>query len=298
MLESQLWQGMRQRDRRSLARLITRASRGLGIETIRRLGPPEKPARVFAITGSGGVGKSTLIGKLIPQFRERGRTVAVLACDPESPLTGGALLGDRFRMGAPLDDGVYIRSLAACSGRQAIADHLDAVIRLCEEFGFDRIIVETVGAGQGDTAVRAWADLVVLLLQPETGDELQWEKAGVLEIADLMVIHKADLPGADRVAQQVRSALEVAGGPVVPVLLVSSRTGQGIPELATALETLPSRSRRGDDRSAFLVDAQQMLIHRLQHPAATELLAKWRSGRIDIQEALRRLLEETSVSAQ
>ncbi|MCX7700258.1 MAG: hypothetical protein N2039_05230 [Gemmataceae bacterium] len=288
-----LWEGVRRRDRRALARLISRAARGQEIDTIRQLGPPQKPARVIAITGSGGVGKSSLIGKLIEPLRQRGRTVAILACDPESPLTGGALLGDRFRMGAALDDGVYIRSLAACSGRQAIADHLDAVIRLCEEYGFDWIIVETVGAGQGDTAVRAWADLVVLLLQPETGDELQWEKAGVLEVADLIVIHKADLPGADRAAQQVRAALELAGGTIVPVILVSSRTGKGIAELLDALESLPSKSRRGDDVHAFLNEAQQELHRRLRDPAATSLLALWRSGRIDIHEALRRLWELT-----
>lgn len=288
-----LWEGVRRHDRRALARLITRAARGQEIEAIRRLGPPQKPARVVAITGSGGVGKSTLIGKLIETLRRRGRTVAILACDPESPLTGGALLGDRFRMGASLDDGVYIRSLAAGSGRQAIADHLDAVIRLCEEFGFDWVIVETVGAGQGDTAVRAWADLVVLLLQPETGDELQWEKAGVLEVADVIVIHKADLPGADRAAQQVRATLELAGGPTVPVLLVSSRSGKGIGELVDALESLPSTSRRGDDINSFVTEAQQELRRRLHDPVAAPLLALWRSGRIDIHEALRRLLERT-----
>src|SRR5205814_3619159 len=143
------------------------------------------------------VGKSSLVGKLIEQFRDRGKSVAVLACDPESPLTGGALLGDRFRMPARPDDaGVYIRSLAAQSGRQAVADHLDTILSLCEAFGFDVILIETVGAGQGDTAARSVADAVILLLQPETGDDLQWEKAGVLEVADAVVVHKAALPGA------------------------------------------------------------------------------------------------------
>jgi LAO/AO transport system ATPase len=265
---------------------------GHNLETVRSLGPPVKPARVVAITGSGGVGKSTLIGKLIEQLRHQGRTVAVLACDPESPLTGGALLGDRFRMGSTVDDGVYIRSLAASPGRQAIADHLDAVIRVCEEFGFDVVIVETVGAGQGDTAVRAWADLVVLLLQPETGDELQWEKAGVLEVADLIVIHKADLPGAERAAQQVRSALELSGGTTVPVLLVSSRTGKGIVELADRLESLPLRSRHGDAVHAFLDEARRFLDNRLRQPGVAEALDLWRAGHIDIQEALQKLLAD------
>lgn len=286
------WEALRRGDRRALARCITQVASGHNLETVRSLGPPVKPARVVAITGSGGVGKSTLIGKLIEQLRHQGRTVAVLACDPESPLTGGALLGDRFRMGSTVDDGVYIRSLAASPGRQAIADHLDAVIRVCEEFGFDVVIVETVGAGQGDTAVRAWADLVVLLLQPETGDELQWEKAGVLEVADLIVIHKADLPGAERAAQQVRSALELSGGTTVPVLLVSSRTGKGIVELADRLESLPLRSRHGDAVHAFLDEARRFLDNRLRQPGVAEALDLWRAGHIDIQEALQKLLAD------
>src|SRR5439155_613277 len=128
-----------------------------------------------------GVGKSTLIGKLIEHIRGQGQTVAVLACDPESPLTGGALLGDRFRMPhRPDDPGVFIRSLAATSGEGAVARHLPEMTRLLQAFGFDVILIETVGAGQGDTAIGALADVVVLLLQPETGDDLQWEKAGLL----------------------------------------------------------------------------------------------------------------------
>src|SRR5207244_8798110 len=125
------------------------------------LRPPSKPSRVVAFTGSGGVGKSSLVGKLIDLVRAQRTTVAILACDPQSPLSGGALLGDRFRMGSRLDDGVFIRSLAALSGHGALADHLPLLIRLLEAFGFDVIFVETVGAGQGDTAVRALADVVV-----------------------------------------------------------------------------------------------------------------------------------------
>src|SRR5262249_6224708 len=196
-----------------------------------------------AITGSGGVGKSTLVGKLIESVRERGQTIAVLACDPESPLSGGALLGDRFRMPSrPEDDGVFIRSLAAASGHGPLAGHLPAMIRLLEAFGFDLILLETAGAGQGDTAVRDLADVLVLLLQPETGDDLQWEKAGLLEVADIVVIHKADLPGAESAAAQVRAALDLAGTKPIPVIRASAKTGEGIDELARAiLEFSPPR---------------------------------------------------------
>src|SRR5262245_6158181 len=157
-------------DRRALARLLSLAGRGqISAESLARLPGSSKPSRVVAFTGSGGVGKSTLIGKLIEHLRKQGLKVAVLACDPQSPLSGGALLGDRFRMPSGPDDGVFIRSLAALSGRGAVADHLPVMVRLLERYGFEAILIETAGAGQGDTAVRELADVVVLLLQPQTG---------------------------------------------------------------------------------------------------------------------------------
>src|SRR5262249_8666885 len=192
-------------------------------------GQAAKCARVIAITGAAGVGKSSLVGKLIERFRNQGKSLAVLACDPQSPLTGGALLGDRFRMpNRPDDAGVYIRSLAAAPGRQAVADQLDAIVFLCEHFGFDSVLTETVGSGQGDTAVRSIADGVVLLLQPETGDDLQWEKAGVLEVADIVVVHKADLPGADRAIAQIQAMLALSAGREVRGLPGRSKTGAGL----------------------------------------------------------------------
>jgi LAO/AO transport system kinase len=293
-MPSELLDGLRRHDRRALARLITLAARGQQIDTIRnQLGPPPSRAHVIAITGSAGVGKSTLLGKLIEQLRQHGKSVAVLACDPQSPLTGGALLGDRFRMAAASDDaGVFIRSLAAASGRQAVADHLDTVILLCEHFGFDFVLIETVGAGQGDTAFHSLADAVVLLLQPETGDDLQWEKAGVLEVANVIVIHKADLPGADKAAAQVKSALELAGGREVPVLLASSRTGAGMKELAELLESLPTRNRNGGATAELLFLAQQELAVRFRKPGIDSLAADWQAGRISMREALRQVLKD------
>ena len=156
------------------------------------------------------MGKSTLIGKLIDVIRKAGHTVAVLACDPQSPLTGGALLGDRIRMpNRPDDDAVFIRSLATPGGQSGIAANVDLMIGLFDRYGFDNVIVETVGTGQGDTAIREVADVVVVLVQPETGDELQWEKAGQLEIADVVVVHKADLASAERTLSQLRELLNL-----------------------------------------------------------------------------------------
>jgi LAO/AO transport system ATPase len=240
----------RRHDRLALARLLTLIARGEADEDIlAKLEPPAKAARVVAITGSAGVGKSTLIGKLIEHVRRSGQTVAVLACDPQSPLSGGALLGDRFRMPTQPDDGVFIRSLAAASGQGAVARHLDVMIRLLEVFGFDVILVETVGAGQGDTAVHDLTDVVVLLLQPETGDDLQWEKAGVLEVADVIAIQKADLPGAENVEAQVRATLGLTHGPAVSILRVSAKTGSGVQELWQTVENCPLKRCRKSVRA-------------------------------------------------
>lgn len=235
-----LLERLRQKDRLALSGLLSLAARGERLTEIESgLRPVAKPSLVVAFTGSGGVGKSSLVGKLIDQARAGGDTVAVLACDPQSPLTGGALLGDRTRMGTRADDGVFIRSLATRPGSGAVAEHLDMLIRIAEGFGFDVIFVETVGAGQGDTAVRALADVVVLLVQPESGDDLQWEKAGILEIADIVVVHKADLPGADQTTAQVRGALDLSSKNATQVFAISSKNGQGIEELWRAIKKCP-----------------------------------------------------------
>jgi LAO/AO transport system ATPase len=301
MLEA-LLEASRRRDRLALSRLLSFVARGehLG-EILSAVGPPAKPARVVAITGSGGVGKSTLTGKLIEHVRRQGLTIAVLACDPQSPLSGGALLGDRFRMPSGPDDGVFIRSLAAASGRGALAEHLGGMVRLLEAFGFDVVLIETVGAGQGDTAVRDLADVVVLLLQPETGDDVQWEKAGVLEVADVVVIHKADLPGAERAEAQVRASLALSGGNGVPVLRLSARTGEGIEQLWDAVRACPLR-HGGAELSArdLLRLAEERLRGRFAaadaaaDPGLQRLVAEWRQGKLGDDEAaaaLWRLLE-------
>jgi LAO/AO transport system ATPase len=310
MPDDALLERFRRGDRTALARLLSLLARGEPAgPLLTQLGPAEKPARVVAVTGSGGVGKSTLVGKLIERIRApsppplspeagaRGRgegvSVAVLACDPQSPLSGGALLGDRFRMPSrPDDDGVFIRSLATPSDGGAIAEHIEPMIRLLERFGFDVILLETVGAGQGDTAVRELADAVVLLLQPETGDDLQWEKAGVLEVADVVVIHKADLPGADRVEAQVRAMLGLANGRATPILRVSAKTGSGIDELWTTLAACPLRRPAMPANGRELLRlAQHVLAERFaaaeaaHDPTLAQLVAQWQQGRLESDEA-------------
>jgi LAO/AO transport system ATPase len=292
MLEA-LLERFRGGDRLALSRLVTWVSRGEHVEEVlAAVGPAPQPARVVALTGSGGVGKSTLAGKLIEQARDSGQTVAVLACDPQSPLSGGALLGDRFRMPArPDDDGVFIRSLAAAGGRGALAEHLDSLISLLEAFGFQVVFIETVGAGQGDTAVRNLVDVLVLLLQPETGDDLQWEKAGLFEVADVIVIHKADLPGSERVEAQVRAAQGLSTAPAAPVVRVSSRTGAGLKELWEVIAALPLHRHTPLPSDSLLRLAQEALAIRLAaaeaagDPNVAQLISRWRQGEVDARQA-------------
>jgi len=234
----ELLERFRQGDRAALARLLSLAARGENMADIAAGFPfTGKKSQVIAFTGSAGVGKSSLVGRMIPWVRAQRFTVAVLACDPQSPITGGALLGDRFRMCNQLDNGVFIRSLVAQSGHGALADNLPLMIRILKGFGFDMIFLETVGSGQGDTAVRSFADVVVLMLQPNSGDDLQWEKAGLLEIADIVVVHKTDLAGADQTAAEVRASLDLSIHKKVPVIQVSSKTGEGIESLGKMIIT-------------------------------------------------------------
>jgi LAO/AO transport system kinase len=286
---SDLLQRLEQQDRLALARLLTLVSRGEKLEEIRHaVGRRVGDRPVVAITGNAGVGKSTLVGKLAEHLRGLDQSVAILACDPQSPLTGGALLGDRIRMPSRPDDaGLYIRSLAAASGHQAVAEHVDLMIRLLAKFGFDVILLETVGAGQGDTAVRELADVVVLLVQPESGDELQWEKAGLLEVADVVVVHKADLAGADKTEGQVKELLSLPGCRDITVLRVSSRLGQGLDKLWAAVLAAPKHGVGGDGARDLLRRAQQILAERFDRrvDSVGPVMDRWKRHELDEDQA-------------
>jgi LAO/AO transport system ATPase len=285
--------------RRRLSRLLSQAVHGDDMTgALSALPPAEKPPMVLAFTGSGGVGKSSLIGRLIPLIRKENKTVAVLACDPESPVTGGALLGDRFRLASDaVDEGVFIRSLATQSGQESIAPYLPVLVAILERFGFDVILIETVGAGQGDVAVRESADHTVLLLQPESGDDLQWEKAGILEVAEIVVIHKADLPGAEQTEAQIKSMLELGAHREVPVLRVSSKDPGSVRRLWDLLRSLSPRA----ERSAAVASRVSRLAHqqldrwlrRMEmagDPAWIDVLEQCKSGRLSDEQAAAKLL--------
>jgi len=198
-------------------------------------------AYVIGITGAPGAGKSTLLEKLAGEYRRHGMRVGIIAVDPTSPFSGGAILGDRIRMQAlATDEGTYIRSMATRGQLGGLAPAARDVALILDAAGCDVVFVETVGVGQDEVEVARLADSTVVLLVPGMGDDVQTFKAGVMEIADLFVINKADLPGAERVEHELNILLSVAPQPASwrPAIVKTTATsGEGIPELREALES-------------------------------------------------------------
>lgn len=204
------------------------------------LAPHTGRAHTVGITGAPGVGKSTSTSALIAALREDGRRVGVLAVDPSSPFSGGALLGDRIRMADHTgDDGVFIRSMAARGHLGGLAWSTPQAMRVLDAAGFDVVLVETVGVGQSEVEIAGLADTTVVLLAPGMGDGIQAAKAGLLEVGDVYVVNKADREGAAQVVRELRSMLALAergeGSWRPPVLRTVARTGEGVAEIVEAL---------------------------------------------------------------
>ena len=224
-------------DRRALARAITVVEDGgkEAAQLVSSVFSRSGRAHVIGVTGSPGVGKSTLVDALITEARKQDLKVAVLAVDPSSPFTGGAILGDRIRMqGHTLDRKVFIRSMANRGHQGGVSLATYDAVRMLDASGFDVIIIETVGVGQSELAIAQTADTTILVLMPGSGDDIQAIKSGIMEIGDVFVVNNGDLPGANKSASEIVASLELAHFETAwrpPVIVSIAETGQGIDEL-------------------------------------------------------------------
>lgn len=227
-------------DRRALSRAITCVENGdpEARALLDELYPRVGKARRVGFTGPPGVGKSTLVSELARHWRTKDKTVGIVAVDPSSPFTGGALLGDRIRMNSVgMDPGVFIRSMATRGALGGLARATYDVCDVLDAAGKDVVMVETVGVGQSEIEIVRVADTTVVILSPESGDGVQAMKSGLMEIADVIVINKADRPGADALETQIRSSFELSTNRKPPALVqTSAGTGKGIEAAAAAIE--------------------------------------------------------------
>ncbi|MBU0719504.1 MAG: methylmalonyl Co-A mutase-associated GTPase MeaB [Planctomycetes bacterium] len=259
----------------------------------------------WGFTGPPGVGKSTLIDALIGLLRQRGRRVGVVAVDPTSPLTNGALLGDRVRMMRhAVDDDVFIRSLATHGREGGLSDAALHCARLLELANFDPVLIETVGVGQNDVDIASVADVCVVVLAPGYGDDIQLIKAGLLEIADIVVVNKGDLPEANRLAKQVHEELGARSSDTreVRIVAVEAKSGKDVDQLLSELieadrascgesQRLHRQQRRllGEIRRTATLRFEKTLEKRLAAPEGQELLAGLARGELTLDSVLTRL---------
>ena len=239
--------------------------------------PEAGKAQIIGITGPPGVGKSTTTGALISEYRKQNLRVAVLAVDPSSPVTGGALLGDRIRMQEhALDEGVFIRSMSSRGQLGGLSSATQAASRILDAVGFDVVIVETVGVGQSEVDVVNAVDTVVLVLAPGAGDGVQAAKAGILEIADIYVVNKADRDGAEGVVRELRSMIGLGSSSVSSwtpaIMTTTATTGQGLPELVTAIKSHQKWATESGDRAARAITRANLNLRRAVLTSISESL--------------------------
>src|SRR6516164_2805944 len=301
-------------DRNALARLITLVeNRAPETSTIiERVYPLTGHAQVIGITGPPGAGKSTLVNRLIVKYRALGKRVAVLAIDPSSPFSGGAVLGDRVRMTDHYKDaGVYIRSLSTRGHHGGLSRAAREIVKLLDGFGHDIIILETVGVGQTELSVMDLADTTVVVTVPEGGDGVQVMKAGLNEIADLFVVNKADRDGADRIKAELELSVHLrpAGGWRPPVLMTQAAADIGIDALVSQIErhraylsdhrdpARESERRTREFMEVLASEIEERTARALRHGAdgAQTVIAAVRHGNLNPYSAVRRIIEDRAM---
>ncbi len=283
-------------DKRAVARLLSVVENDEpgAAEAVSALYPLTGQARIVGITGPPGGGKSTLVNRLAGVYREQGDRVGVVAVDPSSPFTGGALLGDRIRMRERfLDEGIFIRSMASRGHAGGLARATSRVVNVLDALGYGVVLVETVGVGQEEVEVVRVADTVCLVTVPGLGDDIQAIKAGVLEIADVLVVNKADRPGADETARDLTQMLKL-GKPrtewTPPILRTTASTGEGVDQLVRAIEKHRAWAAASGERERRRRDAARAEVEQLLREALVRRLRD-RVGGGGLERAIARVAE-------
>ncbi len=290
-------------DRAALARLISIAeSRHKSLpEILRRLGPLIRDPYIIGITGPPGAGKSTITNELIRSYRNTDKKVGVLAVDPSSPFTGGAILGDRIRMhDHAMDDGVFIRSISSRGTHGGLSRATSEIIKLYGAYGMDYVIIETVGVGQTELDIVGVADTVLVVLVPEAGDSVQTMKAGLMEIADIFIVNKSDREGAALISTEIKLVISLrraGAGWSPPVLLTSALRGEGIDGIIDEIEKHRSfqtgsgslekkKEKRAEQEFSDIIRelVDEKIARRLGDAEIKKIYARVRSGEIDPYE--------------
>jgi len=265
-------------DRRSIARAITIIENNTAEakKLIASIYPRTGKAHIIGLTGPSGSGKSTLIEKIVREYRRRGKTVGVIAVDPTSPFTGGAFLGDRIRMQElSTDQGVFIRSMATRNYSGGLAKATKDAVKVLDAAGKDIILVETVGAGQSEVEIIKVAQTTVVVHAPGLGDEIQAIKAGLMEIADIFVVNKADRENADKAVTDIQSILQLNNKETAwkpPILKTTALTGEGVPQLIEKLEEHRRFLEKETERKRTLGKAEAELIEAIEEKVVGSII--------------------------